>query len=369
MSSLLLLVLVVTTMSYLLPDPPGKYNVSLRTGSLIDYTRTDPQAGTPRELMVSVFQPATCAHPEYVHYMPNKTAEYQGPFLQDGPLMAPTDLTPLFLDARLPVCPIEATCRGVRPVLLFSPAYSIPRFYYNVLASAIASHDFTVITIDHPEDANIITYPDGHVVYNNGSDNPSDAEYLDFQDRRVVDISFVVDQLSNATAMAQQLNLQAFPTDRVAVLGHSLGGSSALRAASQDSRLRGASNWDGTIFGSPETSKPVLLVSEAGIENVSPTWNATWPHLTGPKLWIMVANTSHYTFSDVPTLLQAAGEDAAPYEGLLDTIAPAELVRIMASYTAAWMRGVFRGMEGGPLLRGEEAGRFPEVSTVLKGGF
>lgn len=46
-----------------------------------------------------------------------------------------------------------------------------------------------------------------------------------------------------------------------------------------------------------------------------------------------------------------------------------ELVRIVASYTAAWMYRVFRGMEGEPLLQSEEAERFLEASTVLGCGF
>ncbi len=53
--SLLLLFLANTTTGYLTPDPPGKYNVTLTTGPLIDYARNG------RALMLSVFQPSTCA--------------------------------------------------------------------------------------------------------------------------------------------------------------------------------------------------------------------------------------------------------------------------------------------------------------------
>jgi dienelactone hydrolase len=307
--------------------------------------------------------------------MPNKTAEYQGPFLKTQ-FNISADLTPLFLEARLPVCPDNPSrCSPLddSPILLFSPGYGIPRLYYNVLASAIASEGFIVITIDHPEDANIIAYPDGHVVYNNGPSSPNADEYTRYVYPRVADASFIIDQLSNATAIAAllpQRGPRQFPTDRVAMLGHSLGGAAAVIAADQDPRLRGAINWDGTLFGELPPSglfQPVLYMSEANATD--PSWVAAWPQLKGPKLWVTVASTTHESFTDALTLLQAAGQDTAALAGLLGTIAPDKTVRILAAYTTAWMNGAFTGKVGGPLLQGQEPGRFLEVSTVTKSNF
>jgi dienelactone hydrolase len=369
-----LLLLANTVAGYLVPNPPGKYNVTLTTGTLIDYTRNDAHAvtPTPRALMLSVFQPATCASTVPVFYMPNKTAEHQGQFLQER-FNIPVDLSSLFLEARLPVCLDDSSsCSTLDdgPILLFSPGYSIPRLYYNVVASAIASEGFIVITIDHPEDANVITYPDGHAVYHNGPNSPTDEEFTRYMYPRVTDASFIIDQLSNATAIAEllpQRGPRPFPTDRVAMLGHSLGGAAAVIAAGQDSRIRGAIDWDGSIFGSlPPSglSKPVLYVSEA--DATDPSWVAAWPQLNGPKLWVSVANTTHQSFTDALTLFQAAGQDTAAFASLLGTIAPARLVRILAAYTTAWMHGAFTDKVGGPLLEGEEQDKFPEVSIVTK---
>jgi predicted dienelactone hydrolase len=263
------------------------------------------------------------------------------------------------------------------PILLFSPGYSIPRLYYNVLASSIASEGFTVITIDHPGDANIIIYPDGHAVFNNESilNSPTWDEYP-----RAADASFVIDQLSNATAMAELLSRgggRQFRTDRVAMLGHSVGGASAIIAASRDPRIRGAINWDGTIFGSPPASgqahdhpvqnmsQPVLFMSHQNYAD--PSWMAAWPRLKGPKMAVYVANTTHYTFSDIPSLFQAAGQSAEPFTHLLGTIAPGEMVRILTAYTTAWMKGVFKARDGELLLLWQEPGKFPQVSTLMRG--
>ena len=155
------------------------------------------------------------------------------------------------------------------------------------------------------------------------------------------------------------------------MLGHSLGGAAAVIAASEDFRIRGAINWDGTLFEplpASGVSQPVLLMKH-GIADSS--WPAAWQLLNGPKLWVTVANTMHETFSDVPTLLQAAGrqDTVATLAGLVGTIAPAEMLRISVAYTTAWMNGVFVGEEGGPLLQGQEQSEFPEVSIVMKGNF
>ena len=375
--SIFFLLLANTTAGYLTPNPPGKYNVTLTTGALIDYTRNSTYAATPtaRALMLSIFQPVTCASTVPVSYMPNKTADYQGPFLQKL-FNISTNFTPLFLEARLPVCPDNPSgCSYLdnSPILLFSPGYSIPRLYYSVIASAIASEGFIVITIDHPEDANIITYPDGHAVVYDGPSLPTPDEFDQYGRRRAADASFIIDQLSNATAMAEllpQRGPRPFPTDRVAMLGNSLGGVAAVIAAGQDPRIRGAINWDGSIFTplpASGLSQPVLYMSEANATD--PTWLAAWPQLKGPKLWLTVAKTKHMSFSDALMLLQAAGQNTADFAGLLGTIASDELVQILTAYTTAWMNGAFAGKMGGPLLQGQEPDRFPDVSTFMKSNF
>jgi hypothetical protein len=77
----------------------------------------------------------------------------------------------------------------------------------------------------------------------------------------------------------------------------------------------------------------------------------------------------HETFSNVPTLLEGAGQNSPAFVGFLGTIVPAELVGILAAYTAAWMNGVFMDKIKRPLLEGEGLNRFPEVSIVKKGKF
>ncbi|KAI6889332.1 hypothetical protein KC360_g3500 [Hortaea werneckii] len=264
---IILIMLASSAAGYLVPNPPGKYNVTLTTGPLIDHNRQDPYAPerTPRTLMLSIFQPAQCTHTVPVQYMPNKTAEFQGPFLEQL-FNISVNFSPLFLEARLPDL--------------------IPR-----------------------------------------------AE----------DASFVIDQLSNVTAMDELIPSRGprpFPVDRVAIFGHSAGGGAAMVAASRDSRIRSAVNWDGPILGSLSRSgmsQPALFIAREDF--TYDDWPRAWSQLEGPKLAFRIANTTHQSFSDAPTLFHAAGQDLKRFPDLLGTIPPEEMVRLLICYTTEWARG------------------------------
>jgi hypothetical protein len=91
--------------------------------------------------MLSVLQPATRASTVPVVYMPNKTAEHMGPFLQ-ARFEISVSLTPLFQEACLLVCsdePSDCAPKEDSPILLFYPGYSMYRLIYSVHASSIAS--------------------------------------------------------------------------------------------------------------------------------------------------------------------------------------------------------------------------------------
>jgi redox-regulated HSP33 family molecular chaperone len=53
---------------------------------------------------------------------------------------------------------------GGWPVVLFSTGYGVERQLYTGLVQDLASHGYVVAAIDHPHDANIVAFPDGHAV-------------------------------------------------------------------------------------------------------------------------------------------------------------------------------------------------------------
>ncbi|KAF1828552.1 hypothetical protein BDW02DRAFT_223615 [Decorospora gaudefroyi] len=155
------------------------------------------------------------------------------------------------------------------------------------------------------------------------------------------------------------------------MLGHSLGGASAILTAAQDPRIRCAIIWDGPFLGSlplSGLSQPALHVTTERNEDNS-SLRGLWPKFKGPKLWIKVADLLHEGMLDIPTLLQAVGQDPGVFADLLGTIAPAKTVRILTAYAVEWINGTFAGEVGGPLLQGQQPDIFPEVTTVRKDNF
>lgn len=127
------------------------------------------------------------------------------------------------------------------PVVLFSPGLDTTRLLYSMLAQEIASQGFTVITLDHPFDTDIVEFPDGFIAYG-GNVNFSDINSIYHTlDIRMNDISFVLDTLGfqyDATQNASAL-----------IFGHSFGGAAAAAGMLNDTRLRGGVNLDRELFG------------------------------------------------------------------------------------------------------------------------
>lgn len=332
--------------------------------------------------MLSVFQPAECKSVLDVPYMPNATAAYQGPFIENLYGLG-FDFSPLLLEARLPVCHASAfennqtrDCSPIEddlPVLLISPGLSSPRAFYSILASAFASEGFTVLTTDHPNETNIITYPDGHSDISIVPIVESLDDVVPYIQPRISDIRFILDQLTNATAMGDLVPLRGarpFPTDRIAMLGHSMGGVAAVHAAAQDARIRAAVDWDQQLIGPALASNFTTPVLFFGRPNATePRWLDAWPQIQGPVFEAAVANTTHQTFFDPPTLLTAAGLDLERFADFVGTIDARRMLEIQVAYAVEWVKGAFAGEIGGPLFGGEEQNRFPEVTVVERRGF
>lgn len=161
-----------------------------------------------------------------------------------------------------------------------------------------------------------------------------------------------------------------FPTNRIAMAGHSVGGAAALIAGSQDSRIRAVVNWDGSIVGSPSIAamaKPVLFLSrDVNLRVQSRTWRAMWPSLLGPNLWLRLEGATHQNFSDVGTLLEASEQEVERLSGLLGHIEPIEMVGMLVAWTRAWVERALEGRLSGEVIERLQK-EFEEVKVVKEG--
>lgn len=99
---------------------------------------------------------------------------------------------------------------------------------------------------------------------------------------------------------------------KTVVYGHSFGGATAAVAAQRDPLVVGGLNFDGTIFGPVNEQgfegKPFVLV--ASTRNYTrPTippiaeWDSFYDMVDAAKMELVVWDTQHYAFMDVPLLL------------------------------------------------------------------
>lgn len=173
-----MLSLTATASAIIVRRPQGPHPVSHSVHALTDDARWDPFASDfdkdphKRRIVVSVFSPLApgdCPEDdvEVVPYMP--------PVMEDTyrVLMETLGLPQRLLDGiELEFCKtpgLENKEGGMRkeeyPVVIFSPGFTVSRLLYGAQAQSLASHGYTVITVDHPYDATAVEFPNGDVIY------------------------------------------------------------------------------------------------------------------------------------------------------------------------------------------------------------
>lgn len=330
-----------------LREPSGPYPVGARDLHLVDRNRADPWVPERRrELMVTLWYPAAN---EDGPREPYATAEESRLILSGlGTPAVPLDaLATVVTHARTAAAPKP----GRRPVVVLSPGFSFPRGSLTGLAEDLASRGYLVVGVDHTYEAAAITFPDGRVTTCLVCElvEAETARPEQVTAGRAADVSFVLDELGKRRDVQADLS-------RVAMAGHSIGGSSAAETMLRDRRVDAGVNMDGTFF--PPVTRPIdrpflmLGAEEHGAPGNDPSWDTTWSHLTGWKRWITVTGTTHSSFTDYGLLREQAGIP-------LQTLDGERCAEITADYLAQFVGRHLRG-EPAPLLRGPDADH-PEV--------
>jgi pimeloyl-ACP methyl ester carboxylesterase len=238
--------------------------------------------------MLSAFYPVdphTQCSTQIVPYMPPATAHIQDAYY--APYGLPNGS---FEHLQLSLCKLSHSAHTTtHPLLLFSPGLGNSRLIYSALAQSIASHGYTVITIDHPHDANVVEYPDGTLIF--GANITTLAQIEEALRIRVQDVRFVLDQLSQRDVASVLIPTIHAPlnTSSVLIAGHSLGGATAAEAMLVDDRLVGGVDLDGTLFGEVVTKglgkhRPFVLFGHEGKnQTTDSTWEEIWGRLKGWK--------------------------------------------------------------------------------------
>ncbi|GIG87072.1 alpha/beta hydrolase family protein [Plantactinospora endophytica] len=377
-----------------LPEPTGPYPVGSTELHLVDAGRPDPWvAGRPRELMVSVWYPASTAHGgQPTPYLPPLAARAfaERTDAQLGLATGQVDWAGTTTHARTGV-PVRPRLGG-HPVVVFSPGGAVPRAHGTMLATDLASRGYVVVTIDHTYETPEVEFPGGRVEAQQLPDiDPTELNHRMIE-TRVRDSRFVLDQLAvlarggNPDAGHRRLPAglgAGIDLSRVGMFGHSAGGFTSAETMLVDRRLDAGVNMDGSLaysfsandFGDvvdQGLDRPFLLMG-AGQSSGTPhthqharDWAGFWANSTGWKLDLYVAEGEHFTFTDHQALLPQLAEAFPLPPGLVEssigTVDPDRIVGSLKAYLGAFFDQHLRGQPQ-PLLR-DPSPRHPDVAFV-----
>ncbi|OBT81294.1 hypothetical protein VE02_09660, partial [Pseudogymnoascus sp. 03VT05] len=347
-----------------LPKPPGPFDVYYNTAKMVDGGRIDPfdPKKGHRAVMTSIYLPVRCRGDlQTIPYLPPKTAEVESEVfaaygLPNGTLQS--------LDLQVCPGPLRSQLQEAeqRPVVIFSPARNTPRHLYGLIAQAVASHGYIVVSIDHPYDADVVEFPDGSTVL---AIDMTDEQILVDVDTRAGDVSFVLNQLSCPGSVKDLLSgSKGLKTNKVAMFGHSLGGAAAAQATLRDKRIVGGINLDGSFSTviKKGLDRPFLIFGhENKTQATDDTWAETWSDLRSWKLELGLADSQHYTFSDLPALLnvlQAPKEILDAAAGRVGTLDGLRALDIVQTYVVAFLDLVLRHKN--PKILRQAVAEFPE---------
>jgi len=301
-------------LSLFLPEPTGPLPVGTTSLWLTDTSRPDPWAPgvTARELMVSLWYPATSPDGPRARYMTPAESELHLTS-RDITGVRPDALSTVRTNAVAGATPSGA--RGSLPLVVLSPGFTNHRSALTALAEDLASHGYVVAGVDHAYESFATAFPDGRIATGLAREGPRRGRGEKVVAGRAADVGFVLDQLTGAHPAWPGAAL--IDPSLIAMAGHSIGGAAVIAAMLADARIRAGIDMDGSTHAAiPDEGLPrpfLFLGKQSNYTPGSPgsaaTWERDWPFLTGWKRWLVVAGAVHASFTDLALLAGQLGID------------------------------------------------------------
>ena len=304
---------------FTLPNPSGPYDVGTETHHWVDSTRlewfTDENPNDVREIVVQVWYPAfknAEMTPEpYLDFIDLRAKTLAG--AGAIPEFFPSHLNHIYTNSFKNIPIIKSN--QLMPVVIFSHGITGTRHLHQAMYEFLVSRGFIVIAPDHSFDANLTIFPDGHLAdYRSDITGHTDSVNVRKMqiNTRAADISFILDQLNKIQSgeIESQINAK-IDLEKVAVGGHSYGGSTATVASQRDGRVKACFVLDSWISPIPQETiddgvhVPFLFMGR-------PTWSGSdypgnYPrldslmaHSSNPKYRLIIRGTKHLDYSDIP---------------------------------------------------------------------
>ncbi len=239
--------------------------------------------------------------------------------------------------------------RRTWPVLVFTPGLSVPREWFAGLSADLASRGYVVLAMSASYESPVTVLEGGQVADQRANPDvtgpPPHPEVQRLIDLRVDDIRFALDQLEQiqrgeSSPLSGHLDL-----DRIGIVGHSIGGASAVQAMAADPRLKTGVNLDGKLFGAQPDSdlRRRFLWIESGdakTAEYSDGRDRLMRHLGRNGAVLQLPGSTHMSFSDAPAFWTAPGRRV--FGSLAAIGSPTTAVRT-ADAIDPFVRGTFAG--------------------------
>ncbi len=320
-----------------LPAPTGDYPVGRIELTFTDTGRGDrftTSPGEKRDLVTTIWYPAAPdAESRSAPYMPDYLAHA---YHDDNPEW-PTDMNQAFASHSVSDAEV-ADAEEAYPVVLFSHGHGTDPYLYTTLIESIASQGFTVVGINHAFSSTATRLPGGRTV--TFTDPWEEGAARDVQGAGMEwlitfweeDIRFITDRLEELndgdprTPLADRLDL-----DRIAAMGHSLGGPAVGHAAAADPRIKATLHLDSSIYGGRrvEHDRPLLLFNTSAASQNHEYYDGKEGH----SYYVVVAESAHMSYSDLFILagiMGSGGDSGASVYG-------AEILALTNDYIAEFL--------------------------------
>jgi predicted dienelactone hydrolase len=241
------------------------------------------------------------------------------------------------------------------PVLVFEPGLELPREIYTALVTQVASRGYVVMALSSPYESAVTELANGEVVESDFPKNASEKELYELVKTRAADAGFVLDQLERLGTVAPHSPLVGrLETADVGIVGHSLGGASAVQAAYENPKWRVAANLDGTLWGNQPSEKlkrPFMWIASAERSSAEEDHDRE-QFLSGLQAGgslVKIKHSMHLSFTDEPSYLTSLGLAVWGHQGRMGRRSAATMSNLTADLLTAFV-GPELGVHGGPTV-------------------
>ena len=212
--------------------------------------------------------------------------------------------------------PVSAA-RRTWPVLFFSPGLSVPREQYTALSADLASRGFVVVALSVPYESAVSVLAGGRVVgqtiHPDVMGPPPHPALERLIEIRAADSRFVLDQFSRLTQVEPGSPLAGhLDLEHVGIVGHSIGGATAVSVMASDPRFKVGANLDGKLFGTEPDARlhrPFLWIQSGGTQTTEYTRGRDrfLARQGDGGTLLTIRQSAHMSFTDAPSYLTSLG--------------------------------------------------------------